>query len=244
MGDFFRSFKFIGFLILLIVCALCLTLRVVYLYIATPQRFPVNTVKISASYEHITRQQIENVLANYTNDSFILMPMNKLKNDLSQLSWAKDIQVRRVWPDTLKITIVEKTPVAFWKNNILTSDGQFIAVNTEDIFNQNQTKVLPNLTGPDEQRYEVLQNFQKLSKLLESYGLSVVSLNLRANQSWDLELTNGIFLRLGNRDLEKRVLRFCKAYTAVFADRAEHLSRVDLRYAHGMAVQWNGTTNK
>ena len=70
------------------------------------------------------------------------------------------------------------------------------------------------------------------------YGLHAASLQLRDNQAWELSLTNGVQLRLGKRDLEKRLLRFCKAYPVVFADKPEQLTSVDLRYARGMAVQW------
>src|SRR3990167_2389691 len=235
MGDFFKKFNFVGFLLLLIFCALLLLVRVVYLYVAAPQRFPINTYKISAKYEHITRAEIERVLARFGNDSFILMSTNKLKNEFSKLAWANEIDVQRVWPDTLKITITEKEPAAYWNDEILTKDGQLIFTNLEDLQRQVQVKFLPQLSGPDDKRKEVLQNYQKLSKLLGEYGLRAVSLNLQPNLSWDMKLSDGVELRLGKMDIERRVQRFCKAYSAVFADRPEQISRVDLRYAHGMA---------
>ena len=104
-----------------------------------------------------------------------------------------------------------------------------------------QTEVdeeLPHLFGPESQRKEVLQIYEKLSKLLSLYGLTVSALQLRDNQAWEVLLSNGILLRLGNRDLESRLKRFCRAYPAVFADKPEQLTSVDLRYARGMAVQW------
>lgn len=75
-----------GVLSLLILSAILLIARAVYLYASEPGRFPVNTVKITASYQHITRQQIEQVLAGYSNTSFLLMPIDKLKADLAALN--------------------------------------------------------------------------------------------------------------------------------------------------------------
>ena len=49
---------------------------------------------------------------------------------------------------------------------------------------------------------------------------------------------------MAKRDLEKRLLRFCRAYPAVFADKSEQLASVDLRYARGMAVQWKQQTGR
>ncbi len=43
---------------------------------------------------------------------------------------------------------------------------------------------------------------------------------------------------LGKKEIAARLTRFCKAYPAVFAEKADQLASVDLRYSRGMAVQW------
>ena len=53
-----------------------------------------------------------------------------------------------------------------------------------------------------------------------------------------LILANDTKIYLGKKELEARLERFCKAYPAVFAEKADQLSCVDLRYPRGMAVQW------
>ena len=62
--------RYASFLTLLIVCALLLAARMVYLYLADPQQFPISTVKVAASYRHVTRKQLESVLSEYSNNSF------------------------------------------------------------------------------------------------------------------------------------------------------------------------------
>ena len=225
--------RYISLLTALIICALLLTARLIYFYIADAHRFPLNTVKIAANYQHITHKQLELVLSDYLNESFFSLPARRLKKDLLALDWTDHVDIDRIWPDTLKITLVEKSPVAIWNNALMTSDGTLFNVGKE----QTDT-TLPRLSGPEQQQLDVLQIYQKLSKLLSIYGLHAASLQLRDNQAWELFLTNGIQLRLGKRDLEKRLQRFCRAYPVVFADKPEQLSSVDLRYARGMAVQW------
>ncbi len=238
MGESTRRFRYLTFLTILVLCAFLLMARMVYLYLADAQRFPISTIKIVANYQYITREQLETVLAQYTNDSFILLPVGRLKNDLNALDWADRVAIERVWPDILKIILVEKKPIAVWNKVLMTEDGQLLHVDLADLTKKMLDDSLPQLSGPEQQRLEVLQNFQKFSKLLGSYGLQAVSLKLRDNQAWELDLANGVQLRLGKRDLDKRILRFCKAYSHIFADRMEQLSSVDLRYTHGMAVQW------
>lgn len=221
-----------GVLTLLVACALFLGARLIYIFIADPHRFPVNTVKIAATYQHISHQQLEEILSRHLNASFFALSVNQLHADLSALNWADDVQIERVWPDTLKIMLVEKKPVAIWNDSMLTEGG--------DMFDggQRDESTLPHLRGPVNQQQEVLQVYKKMSKILSIYGLHAASLEWRDNHAWDLTLANGVQLRLGKRDLEMRITRFCKAYPAVFADKPEQLASVDLRYPRGMAVQW------
>jgi cell division protein FtsQ len=103
---------------------------------------------------------------------------------------------------------------------------------------------MPRLKGPLSQQTEVLQVYEKLSKILTMYGLNATGLHLRDNQSWVLLMDNEVKIYLGKKELEARLLRFCKAYPAVFAQKADQLASVDLRYPRGMAVQWKQQTER
>ena len=234
MGAETGRLRYASLLTLLSVCALLLTARLMYMFLADAQRFPISTVKIAANYQHITRKQLESVLSDYLNTSFFALPVRRLNKDLLALDWSEQVQIERVWPDTLKITLVEKSPVAIWNDALMTGEGNLFNVGKAPA----DTMTLPRLSGPVHQQTDVLQIYEKLSKLLTSYGLTAASLKLRESQAWELSLTNGIMLRLGKRDLELRLQRFCRAYPVVFADKPDQLSSVDLRYARGMAVQW------
>lgn len=234
MASGIERVRFFGMLTFLIVCMLLLASRLFYFVLADASRFPINTVKIAANYQHITRQQLEKVLSPYLRQGFFGFSTSQLEQDLLALNWSQMVSVSRVWPDTVKITLVEKNPIALWNGALMTESG--------DLFRpEKQTEIdegLPFLSGPESQRKDVLQIYQKLSKLVSLYGLTASTLQLRENQAWELSLSNGVLLRLGKRDLETRLKRFCRAYPAVFADKPEQLTSVDLRYARGMAVQW------
>ena len=227
-------------LVVLVFFALVLLSRLVYWYCSDPERFPINKVKVVASYHHITRQQLESILSNYMHESFISFPLQKLNDDLRSLEWSNDVEIKRIWPGTLKIFLNEKTPVAIWNQYFLMKDGSLLPHNDNISFEEG----LPRLIGPEIQQNEVLQMYRKLSKLLISYGLQPASLQLYDNQAWDLSLMNGVQLHLGKRELEKRLLRFCRAYPAVFAEKSDQLVSVDLRYANGMAVLWKESVDK
>jgi len=223
----------------LIICALILAGRLAYWYVSDAEQFPINTIKVAATYEHITHQELEQILDNYLNKSFILLPVKSLETDLNALGWVDKASVKKIWPDTLKIQIIEKTPIAIWNNAYMSADGRLF--NEEAV---SATKSLPWLQGPASSQTEVLQVYQKLSKILSKYELNAVGLIQRENQSWILLLDNEVKIYLGKKNLEARLLRFCKAYPAVFAQKAEQLASVDLRYPRGMAVQWKQQTER
>jgi cell division protein FtsQ len=224
----------LGRLIVLVACALFLSLRLLHSFLADAERFPINTVKVSASYQHLSHEALQQVLAKYTNLSFFTIPLSKLQNELNQMPWIDSARLKRTWPDTLTIKITEKKPVAFWgKNNLMTVDGSLFK---QDVLPQNLN--IPHLSGPNEQKLEVLQVYEKLSKILARYDLKADKLKLSADQAWILFLPNDIKIFLGKKELATRLERFCRAYPAVFAQKRDQLASVDLRYSRGMAVQW------
>jgi cell division protein FtsQ len=223
----------------LVLCAFLLTGRLGYYYLSSADYFPITTIKVAASYEHVTHKELESVLAKYIGESFFTLPVNELQNELNSMSWVDTATVERVWPNTLKIKLVEKKPVAIWGKALMTGDGR--------LFNEGaipEGLQLPQLKGPLSQQEEVLQVYEKLSKILTAYGLKASGMHLRDNQSWVLLMNNGVKIYLGKNRLTTRLLRFCKAYPAVFAQKADQLSSVDLRYPRGMAVQWKQQTER
>ncbi|MFI4918433.1 MAG: cell division protein FtsQ/DivIB [Legionellales bacterium] len=228
-----------GLLLLLIGCAVLLAGRLLYLYLANVEHFPISTIKVAASYQHVTHNELEAVLAKHLNSSFFFLSVTKLQDELNAMNWIDTAVVKRVWPDTLRIKLVEKQPVAIWDNALMTKDGA--------LFNQGAVSSdidIPRLTGPQDQQLVVLQIHDKLNKILSAYGLNATGLSLSDNQSWMLILGSGIKIYLGKKELEARLLRFCKAYPAVFAEKVDQLASVDLRYPRGMAVQWKQQTGR
>lgn len=217
----------------LLMLSFLLGARLVYLFLADKTRFPINTVKIVSEQKYLSHKELDTILEKYWSYSFFSLPVSKLKAELSSFSFIHKVEIERIWPDILKISLVEKTAIALWNQALITDEGL--------IFEEDKTRLngdLPHLYGPQNKPKEVLQIYKKMSKILSANGLSIAHLAWRDNQAWDLILTNGVELRLGKEDLEKRIKRFCKAYPAVFGEHPEQLVAVDLRYPRGMAVEW------
>lgn len=225
--------RYTRLLTLLSVFAVLLALHLFYLFLSSSSRFPINTIKISAHYQHIPRKQLEGLLEKYSNRSFFFLSTHRLAKELKSLDWTETVSVKRIWPDTLEITLVEKIPVALWNEAMLSEKGEIFNAERMEIDNY-----LPQLKGDSKQALQVLHVYQKMSKILMSYGLEARALEWRKNEAWELTLSDGVTLRLGKRDYLARMKRFCKAYPVISNGRSEQLASVDLRYPRGMAIEW------
>ncbi len=208
-------------------------MRLTYIYVSDPWRFPVSTVKIAASYQHIPRTQLKAMLSKYAKDGFLTLPVQSLENDLMSIPWTNSVSIERVWPDILQITLLEKRQVAKWNDIWITAAGDELPVSDNP-----QEPSLVRLSGAPAQKMTALGLYEHLKPVFAECGLSVDFLQLHENQACDLLLKNGVQLHLGKRDIEQRAGRFCHAYPVIFSPKIEQLASVDLRYARGMAVQW------
>lgn len=222
-----------GLLAFFFALAVLLAFRLGYLFLADAERFPINTVKIAASYQHISHKELESILADYLHESFFALSVSKLQGAFNEMDWVDKAFVERVWPDALKITLIEKKPVAVFGRSFITSDAR--------LFHQDRVQnhmSLPFLKGPREQAAKILQVYQQLNGIASNYGLSLAKLQLRDNQAWELTLASGSEILLGKQDIEQKLTRFCKAYSTLMAEKTEAPVRVDLRYPRAMAIQW------
>ena len=79
-----------------------------YLWFADPTNLPLERVVIHAPYVHVPRATLEQHIAPYVKKSFVTLNAVRLRRELYQLAWVKKIQLRRVWPDTIIVTVVEQ----------------------------------------------------------------------------------------------------------------------------------------
>lgn len=217
----------------LTIFALILFARLVITIIADPQFFPINSLKIEASYQYLSREKIQEIIAPYLAQSFLVFSERKLKNDFKKNPWVEYIEIQKVWPDHVIVQIKERFPVAVWNNMLLSEKGELFKVDKMDLFAD-----LPRFYGPQYQQTDVLHIYEKLSKLLKDQDLFISKIWLRNNQSWEIALSNGVMIKLGKTDIENRLKRFCEVYPKLFAATFDHVSSIDLRYSKGIAVKW------
>jgi cell division protein FtsQ len=83
-----------------------------------------------------------------------------------------------------------------------------------------------------------MEQYVGMARELARVGRSVARLSVNARRSWELELDNGVELRLGREQTMARLRRFVRTYPVVHAAKLDQLQYVDLRYSNGFSVRW------
>lgn len=203
-------------------------------WLSDPYRFPLSVVKVTGDFRYLQKQQLQAAVAPHAQGGFFTVDVVAVRNAAEALPWVYKASVQRIWPATLHLRVEEQQPIAHW------NEQGFLNRYGEPFFPEQVGVVgdMPWLAGPQDQELRVLENYQRIAKMLERIGVRPARLELDNRRAWHLQLASGVQLELGRADAWKRLQRFVVAYPSVFAGRLAELQRVDLRYSNGFSVRW------
>ncbi len=201
-----------------------------------PTSFPVKRVSFEGEFNHVDEQALTAAVVERVRGNFLLVDLNAVRERAVQTPWVHRVTVRRVWPDGIHIVFTEQNLVARWGAQAwVNAQGEAVQLRGEA-----GPTGLPRLNGPEGMSARVLEHFQKLSALLVPVGLQITTLTLTPRHSWVIELNNKLTLTLGREEPEPKIERFARMYPAVAASQSRRIRKIDLRYANGFAVEWEG----
>ena len=193
----------------------------------------VNSVRVAGEFRHVSRYALETVVADQITKGFFEVDVEAVRAASRALPWVREASVRRVWPDSLHVAIVERQPVARWNDGtLMEADGSLF---------QPHGKAgeldLPKLAGPIQSEREVLAAHRRFSSVLGPLGGGIESLRLLERGGWRLLLANGTTLVLAEGQGASTLKRFARAAAKEIAEHLDQIEQVDLRYAGGFAVR-------
>ena len=83
------------------------------------------------------------------------------------------------------------------------------------------------------------RRYLEVQPRLAGGGLRIMRLTLDERGAWELELGDGLQVRLGRQDVHERLERFIRLASPMVAKRVGEISYVDMRYTNGFSVGWN-----
>ena len=205
--------------------------------LADPRTLPIHKIRVQGALVHVNEAMLRNSVVGKVQGGYFNIDVASLRKTVEQLPWVKTAAVRRLWPDTVVINVVEQQPLAIWaKGGLVNLEGDVFVPAMNDEF-----KDLPVFSAPDGMQHSVTELYRDLSAQLKPLDLHIVSLQLDERRAVQLQLHNGIELMLGREERLVRLQRFVKVYNKALLHHAMRIRRVDLRYSNGMAVQWDNS---
>ena len=176
---------------------------------------------------------------------------NYLNVDLKTIETALENQpgvyqavVRRVWPDTLSISAIETQVIAEYRQ--LDRSEEKVERQFINLPPQNDFSFRPLLRGPERYQAVVVDTFHEIFSLLAIVNLEPQSLSVGRSGQWQLELRrsdlkseNRFRVYLGRDQIVEKIERFVLSFKMVLSHKADLISKVDMRYDNGFAVQWH-----
>jgi cell division protein FtsQ len=196
--------------------------------------FPVSYVRVQGEIENVDRGKLQEALMPALNGGYFSMDLGEIERAVRSLAWINGVGLRRVWPDTLEITVSEQKAVARWGDRaLLNAKGERFAPGGIEAFGY-----LPVIYGPEGMEADLLTMLGGLNDRLAPHGVRAVALEVSKRRAWILKLNNGLALHLGRQEPLQAVERFFTLVPKLGEDHFPRLKSVDLRYRNGFAVVW------
>jgi cell division protein FtsQ len=184
------------------------------------------------------------VLAYFASDighSVFRVPLAKCQSELEQIRWVRRVTVMRLWPDRLRIGVLERTPVAFARdgNSVRLVDDDGVLLDLPNAAEQHYS--FPVLTGlsssdPLSTRATRIQKYRQFVQALDAEG-GHISATLSEVDLSDAEDLRAVFIggprqplvHFGDADFLPRY-RAYQAHLAEWLQQYPLLRSVDMRY--------------
>ena len=204
-------------------------------------------------------EQIKAVVAKSLSGNYFSLSLPGIEARVEALPWVFSASVRRQWPATLVVEVVEVQPVAKWGwHHWLHFTGALVAreAGSEAV---PVTQDLPLLSGPEHQQKTVWEAFRRWSGMFAAHGLRLDELRLDARELWHLRLSLGalalprtvssatpaqksppapVALIVPRENAEARITQFIGALQHPLMAEFSAMRTIDLRHPNGFAVGW------
>ena len=200
---------------------------------------PIDQVTLEGRFQRVSPLELEQAVRKRVDGAgLVSVDLAALQRSVEALPWVDRATVARAWPRGLRIEVTEQVAAARWgADGLLNARGELFLTGARFL-----PPELPRLSGPAGSEGTVARRYLAIQGRLAEGGVRLTALRLDARGAWEIDLANGVRIRLGRRDVDERFERFVAAALRLVVQRGAELAYVDMRYSNGFAAGWrNGT---
>jgi cell division protein FtsQ len=198
---------------------------------------PINSIRVNDSNNNVAASAVIAKIRPVLKYGWFYTNLDNMAQEIQQIPWVDAVNIVRLSPLELEINIVEKNPVARWKEDSLVSDKGnifFIADNGSFI-------KLPLLEAELIEANDAITTYFALSQYLnltinkELKGLKTIS----CSEAYGCRIMfgNKLLLKIGAENITEKLQRFFHFLPKIIANNHRKMPKsIDMRYANGAAV--------
>ena len=208
----------------------------------------LTALTVTGHLQHVDPRSVQAAVLPAIGTGFFTTRVDDVSAAVAQVPWVAEAEVRREWPHTLHVDIVEESPVARWNGDgLMDARGRVFVHDVQGRTNAAGGRMpgaasdysnLPMLSGRDGSEQDVLAQYDTLAGLVAPRGLQITALAVDARGAATVLLSDGIEVRLGREDAEARLARFSAIALPALGAKLATVAYVDMRYTNGFAVGW------
>ena len=172
--------------------------------------FEIKNILISGTH-NLSQDYLRNIINTQNHINILNVNLHTIYNKIIQNSWVEETYVERILPDTIKIKVLEKKPIAIWQNQ---KGNKLITVNGDVISHANVNKFknsFPIIKG--EKSKENISTILKILETNKNFAKNIWSLTFINQRRWDLHFNQGLIVRLPSQDVIKAWQKIIKLQT-------------------------------
>ena len=211
-----------------------------------PARFPIHRVVVEGDYRHSDQNLLKEQVLSEATRGFFNLDIAGIQQKVQKLPWVDKAYVRRIWPESISVTLEEHHPVARWNKDGLIS-GNYELFHPPGLENLNDAVLaeklaqLPSLSSPYRRHVAMFKLFNEIKPILDSGKVPLAGIIEDERRSVSLQLQGGLQVIVGHRDLLERTRRFARIFETHVAPVYDDVLRVDMRHTNGFAMAHKST---
>ncbi|WP_207215390.1 cell division protein FtsQ/DivIB [Rickettsiales endosymbiont of Peranema trichophorum] len=202
--------------------------KIVTKMIATSMTPTLRTIQVSGN-KRLSQDDIIKLSGLYDGANILTLDLEGIRADIKSNSWISEVSVRRIFPDTVQITVEESIVNALWYHNnqyhFVDNKGQVITqVDTKDISNIKEEYVV--LLGDN-----ACDTYASLNALLVEHTIdqTVKALERVGNRRWNVHLKTGTIVKLPEDNGSGILSKSIQTLSKILAGKTLDYAIIDLR---------------
>lgn len=225
-----------GWLMLIIAC--CVFLVGVYGLVQVMTNAKVASLDVVGLQTDHERQQMIQHVKPVVQGNYFTSDLEQIRDKALEVSWVDRIVVSRAWPNSIKLRVIPRHPIARWGTGRLLSDQG-------DVYSEAVAKSypqLPLLYGPLDQSKVMMSRYNEINQLFNPVHLRLKALYLTDRRTWFMQFDSGLRIIVDQDQTMSKLQRLSHLAQTDLKIVWPRISAIDLRYRNGLAIQWKNST--